>query len=351
MKPLIPVLIVATTSLAVASVQFARQASAQRERADTEMALRQKQDVRVAQLERNQARLERDLMLARGASGAASPGTAGGPPPPGSRTGGRFGFADRAQGDREGPPQEFFRGGLPRMLESPAARNFLRSSARNSIRRMYEDVGSALGLSADKKNQFIDLLADQQTRNMGRPPMPPDGETWAQARQEEQKKNGDEIKALIGPDKLDAWAAYQKTLPDRAQLDVVRNQLEQAGVPMTDSQRTEMLAAISDETQRNPRPTFSAGASQEDTTAQTTQWQSDYDKALLDRAKQVLTTEQYNSYKEFQDWQTEMRNSMPRGPGGQRGIARIGFVSPGGVVGTDSATFIAAPPPPPPQGR
>ena len=44
MKPLIPILIVATTSLAVASVQFARQSSSQRERADSEMALRQKQD-------------------------------------------------------------------------------------------------------------------------------------------------------------------------------------------------------------------------------------------------------------------------------------------------------------------
>ena len=346
MKPLIPVLIVATTSLAVASVQFARQASAQRERADAQMALRQKQDVRVAQLERNQARLERDLMMARGASGAPSAGAAGDPPPPGSRMGGRFGFAEGgAQGDREGPPpQGFFRGGGPRIMETPAGRNYLLSRAKSTLRRMYEDVGPALGLSADKSSKLIDLLADQQTRNMGRPPMPPDGETWAQARQEEQKKNNDEIKALIGPDKVDEWAAYQKTLPDRAQLNEVRNQLEQAGVPMTDSQRSEMLTAITDETQRNPRPAYNAGVSQEDATAQAKQWQSDYDKALLDRAKQVLSTEQYNSYKEYQDWQSELRNSMPRGPGGQRGGARAG------VVTADSATFIAAPPPPP-QGR
>src|SRR3954469_24569051 len=65
MKPLIPILVVATTSLAVASVQFAQQASTQRKRADTELQLRQKQDARVAELERHQARLERELAQVR----------------------------------------------------------------------------------------------------------------------------------------------------------------------------------------------------------------------------------------------------------------------------------------------
>ncbi len=50
-----------------------------------------------------------------------------------------------------------------------------------------------------------------------------------------------EVAALIGQDKLDEWQAYQKTLPERSQLNQVREQLDGAGVPMTESQRTEML--------------------------------------------------------------------------------------------------------------
>ena len=345
MKPLIPILIVATTSLAVASVQLAHQASTQRERADAEMALRQKQDSRVAQLERSQVRLERELEMARSAADAPAPVARDVPPPPGQRMGG--GRADAAYAlepvERAGPPPEVFRTG-PRMMDSPAARNFMRTRMKMSIRRMYEDAGPALGLSPEKSKQLLDLLADQQTRTIG-PPNLADGQTIQQYMQDQQKKNNDEIKGLIGQDKADEWSAYQKSLPDRAQLGQVRDQLEQAGVPMTESQRTEMLAAITEETQRNPRPAYSPGVPQEETMAQMNQWQSDYDKALLDRAKQVLNTEQYAAYKEYQDWQSEMRSSMRMLPGGSQGPMRM--VGPGYAVSSATAGsngLVAAPP-------
>jgi len=66
--------------------------------------------------------------------------------------------------------------------------------------------------------------------------------------------------------------------------------------------------------------------------AQYKQWQTDYDKAVTDRAKQVLTSEQFKTYKEYQDWQAEMRNGMPMMlPGGR---AQVGFISaPAGAPG------------------
>ena len=123
------------------------------------------------------------------------------------------------------------------------------------------------------------------------------------------------------------------------QVNSIRDQLDQAGLPMTDSQRTEMLAAVTEESQRLPRPTLGAGTAPEDGRAQMMQWQTDYDKALLDRAKQVLNTEQYNAYKEYQDWQTEMRNSMPMPVQGGPGAMRVGVVG----AGAESATIVATP--------
>jgi hypothetical protein len=326
MKPLIPILIVATTSLAVASVQFAQQASTQRKRADAEVLLRQKQEVRVAELERHQAQLERELatereqdtaatapapvataprMAAAGIAGERPPGFVGPPgtpPPPG---------VFEVRGGR-GP------------FESQAGRNFMRTRMKSQVRRLYGDAGKELGLSAEKSNQLLDLLADQQSRGFGmRPDRLPDGQNFQQYMQEQQKKNAQEITTLIGADKADEWAAYQKTLPQRAQVGAISEQLDQAGVPMSESQRTEMLAAVTEETQRlPPRPTFSQGIPPEEMMTQMNQWQSEYDKAVLDRARQVLNTEQYTAYKEFQDWQTEMRTNLPRGPNG----------APGGVV-------------------
>jgi len=344
MKPLIPILIVATTSLAVASVQFARQAAAQRERADAELVLRQKQDARIAQLERSEARLQRELQMAQ-AQGASLPAGAGperaGPPPPRAvaRMGGGIATLEHVE---PGPPRREFFG--PRM-ESPAARNFMRTRMKSSLKRMYEDVGPALGISKEKANELLDLLAEQQTRNFGRPPSTEDGQPVQDMQKyfrEQQQKNNAEITALIGQDKLDEWSAFQQSLPDRSQVNQVREQLDTAGVPMTDSQRTDLLAAITEERQRLPRPTYTAGVPADEMAAQFKQWQTDYDKAVADRAKQVLTSEQFKSYKEYQDWQAEMRNSMPMPPPGGRAVARMGIVSPAGVE-SSSATIVAAP--------
>jgi hypothetical protein len=373
MKPLIPILIVATTSLAVASVQYAQQASAQRKRADAEVVLRQKQEVRIAELERTQQRLERELSIAQGTVDAlpAPIKSAAAPPAretPKAGTASANGFVVARVGEAVPPAAVpmFNRG--PEM--SPGALNFMRSRMKGSIRRTYEDVGTVLGLPADKANKLIDLLADQQTRTMGRPPVfdPQNPQSLQQHFQEQQQKNQAEIASLIGQDKVDEWKKYQESLPDRAQLNQVREQLDNAGVPMSESQRTELLTAMAEERSRSPRPSYDSGLPSEEAMAQMSQWQNEFDKALLDRAKQVLTSEQYKSYKEYYDWQSEMRSSFRSVPAEGRGFVRLhSFSSSGGgtstVVGSGNAVvsaseagaveFVATPwstsPPPPPQ--
>ncbi len=49
------------------------------------------------------------------------------------------------------------------------------------------------------------------------------------------------------------------------------------------------------------------------------QWQTDYDKAAAgSREERAHRPEQLKAYKEFQDWQTEMRNSFQNRPGNFR---------------------------------
>lgn len=329
MKTLLLVLVVATASLAVASVQFAQQASAQRKRADTEMQLRQKQEALVLDLRRSKARLESEVATLREQDATPPLAVAATPrprnaSPPGVAT---VAAAETASSGMPPPPTEF-RGRGP--FQSAAGQNFMRARMKTSIRRLYGDAGQALGLSPEKSNQLLDLLADQQTRNIGdvRSKVP-EGQTIRQYLQDQQKKNADEITALIGQERAADWAAYQKSLPERSTLGVVRDQLEQAGLPMTESQRTQMLAAITEESQRMPRPTPTQGLPPEETMAQMNQWQTEYDKALLDRAKQVLNTDQYSAYKDYQDWQTEMRANMPRGANGAPAAGMV-FRSVGG---------------------
>jgi hypothetical protein len=323
MKPLIPILAVATTSLAVASVQYAQQASTERKRAEAEIVLRQKQETRIAELERTQARLERDLAVAQETLGAPpAPSVATNAPSKqqqkalGQSVRGAVAgaFAVAADGAPPPTPGVFT---TRRHEMSPAARNFMRTRMKNSLRRQYEDVGPALGLSRERANEFIDLVADQQTRNFDSPP-PQDAQSAQDMQKyfrDQQRKNEAEIASFLGQDKLDEWTNYQQSMPDRMQLAQVRDQLEQAGLPMSESQRSEMLSAIAEERDRNPRPTPTSGLPPDEMAMQMNRWQSDYEKALYDRAKQVLTSEQFKSYKEYFDWQQEMRNSF-RPPAG-----------------------------------
>ena len=321
MKPLILILAVATTSLAVASVQYAQQASAQRKRAEAEIVLRQKQETRIAELERTQARLERELAVAQETLGA-SPAPSVATNAPSQHQQKAFGQSARgavagafAVADGAPPPTPWVT--TRRHEMSPAARNFMRTRMKNSLRRQYEDVGPALGLSRERANEFVDLVADQQTRAFDRPP-PQDAQSAQDMQKyfrDQQSKNEAEIASFLGQDKLDEWKNYQQSMPDRMQLAQVRDQLEQAGLPMSESQRSEMLSAIAEERDRNPRPTPTSGLPPDEMAMQMNRWQSDYEKALYDRAKQVLTSEQFKSYKEYFDWQQEMRNSF-RPPAG-----------------------------------
>src|SRR5687768_12637439 len=112
-----------------------------------------------------------------------------------------------------------------------------------------------------------------------------------------------------------------------------------------------MLSAIAEEWDRNPRPTPTSGLPPAEMAMQMNRWQSDYEKALLDRAKQVLNSEQFKSYKEYFDWQQEMRNSF-RPPAGVelRDYAVSNTIT---AVGTDAGavSFLAAPPPPDPARK
>jgi len=233
MKPLIPILIVATTSLAVASVRFAQRASAEHERATAEATLRMKQTARIAELERALAQQERVQSLAQrspselpravintpaaGATTHSSPTMSGGFA---SAGGGAGALVPRLQG--------------PPMFQSEAARKFLRSRMKAGMRRQYDDVGSALGLSSEQAAKLVELIADQQLRMFdGRSEMPADPAAMQQRMRETQQKNNAEIVDLIGQDKLAQWQDYQNSLPERSQLAQLREQLDDSGTPLS----------------------------------------------------------------------------------------------------------------------
>jgi hypothetical protein len=321
MKALIPLLIVSTSALAVTTVQYAQRASTERQRADEAQVLVQKHEVRIRELQQAQNNLDQQLQeahrpaqLAMEQSMTAAvrpalpiPKTAPPRPPVPAmallsrvEAGSGGGLALRNGQMAMNPMQQL----------SPAAQRFMKYQMKNGMRRHYEGLDSAMGMSQEQADKLVDLIVEQQTRTITETrKLNVDMNEAMKAAQARKAHDDAEIAALIGQDKLPLWDQFQKSMPDRAQVNMVSEQLQNMGTPLTDDQRARLLDIVTEQRQSNPRPTQELPP--EEMVAQWTKWQDESERALLERAKSVLSPEQYARYRDYQEWQSEMRqNSM-----------------------------------------
>jgi hypothetical protein len=222
----------------------------------------------------------------------------------------------------------------------------MRANMRAQNKRMYFDLQSKLGLTDAQTSDLFDLLADQQTMGFKGPRSQDPGaarEYW----EGEQAKRKAAIEDLLGPAKAAQFADYQKSMPARSELMMISQQLDGVDAPLTDTQRTRLLDALVDERDRIPMPTYSDGTAPEDMRKAYEAWQSDYEKRVADAARGILTSTQFDTVNEYQQWQREMRQQFATqdpaagAPMRMRGNAAFMAMPAGGVafaVATDSAS-------------
>jgi hypothetical protein len=222
----------------------------------------------------------------------------------------------------------------PEMPE--AMRRMMRANLRTQNKRMYFDLQTKLGLTDDQTSDLLDLLTDQQTIGLkGQRNLDPEQarESW----EAEQAKRKTAINDLLGAAKAAQFEDYQKAIPARSELMLLSQQLEGVDTPLTDEQRSRLLDVMVDERERIPAPAYADGTYDE--------WQADYEKRVADQARGILTSEQLNTFHEYQQWQQQMREQMAqRGAGGptrMRGNAMFMPGPAGGVafaVSTDAVS-------------
>jgi hypothetical protein len=147
------------------------------------------------------------------------------------------------------------------LLKDPQYRAAMLVQQRTGIAQYYKDVGIELGLGAEKTDALLDLLAEQQVRRMEQPPLayepgqaPEIGE--AQRSQERfqamQQRNQEELGALLGADKAQAFKDYQSNAGARQMVHGMRDTLASQGMPLDDDTVRSMVQAVG-ESQRRMR--------------------------------------------------------------------------------------------------
>ena len=257
---------------------------------------------------------------------------ASGSPPP----------AANADGDaKAGGPNEPGWSVRPSLERTAAMQKMMRGQMRANNKRLYADVGPALGLTRDQANKLIDLLTEQQVSQFGEHREMKDANEAHDYWQEKQREQKAELTDLLGADKVASLEEYQKSLPARQELDMLSRQLEGYDAPLNDDQRQRLLKAMVEERERVPAPDYTEGADMAEFQKARVAWEDDYNERVNSQARSILSTEQASAYNEYQQAQKDMRASFatmvgPGGPGGPRPMMR-------GVVGGNVMFSAAAP--------
>jgi hypothetical protein len=131
---------------------------------------------------------------------------------------------DRASTTSAGPPP-------------PARVEHIRARYEREVRLHYEDARGEIGLSAQEHERLVHLLVDQRMRAgvriVGRKPAGSPTADDTRAR----------IETEFGPRRAVLFDEYERTVHVRQEVESLRATLESAGLPISQTQRTELIRA------------------------------------------------------------------------------------------------------------
>jgi hypothetical protein len=210
---------------------------------------------------------------------------------------------------------------IGKMMKDPAMREMMREQQKAVINMMYGGLYKELNLSPEEKDRLKELLTDAQLGNMdaaqGLLGGTADAATKAAATKavEDAKKQADAgIKALLGEGRFAQYEEYQKSVGERMQIDQFKSQIAADGPPLRDEQSAQLLQIMKEEKLALPPviPTDQNQIPDQDSfTAEKVEgqlkWMEQYNARVTDRARAVLTPEQFASYQKFQEQQQSMQ--------------------------------------------
>ena len=331
MKPTLLGLIVSAVAFAGSTVYFWQQLQIERDRADQVASQSEVLQQRVAELEQLRDEMG-SLEFSGSESSVADPNAVAksAAPTPGQAP--VAGSATAPPGVFQVRPQE----------PTPAMLKMMRAQLRSNNKRLYAELVAQMGLSDEDANKFYDLLTDQQAANFGQVRTLDVDEARAKL-QQSRKQTQDAIENLLGPDKLATYQEYQETMGVRAEVDMIARQLEGLEHSLSVDQRKRLVTAMIEEQKRVPRPEYSSYGDAELYGKALTDWEAQYNERATDRARSILSGDQFASYSEYQQWQREMRENFKTMPGRRtRGGNAVTFTAAPAFVGP---VTVPAPPP------
>ena len=281
------------------------------------------------------------------------------PPPAGAMFSARAGFVAAPFGGD-------MRDRTRKLLQDPEYREAMRMQQKVMLPDRYPDLAAALHLTPEQQDKLLDVLADQQMRQMtNTPPFRFNGQQpdqaaireWQEQAQKLQRENDTEIAAVLGNGGAQEWKDYQNSLGARMQVKQLKSSLESGTEPLRDDQVQSLVTALTTESQRrmaeyasNPTAAFTKKI---DVTTdrvamveQSLQQTEQYNRRVHDAVAPYLTSSQLASFDASQNRQLEMQRASIKMMRAQSAAdARDGVQSNGNFTSMGGSSVIYQPEP------
>jgi hypothetical protein len=231
--------------------------------------------------------------------------------------------AETASSPATEAPKQNLGTALAKMMEDPETRKFIRNQQRMMMDQMYGPLVRQLGMNDADAGKFKDFLADKMMAVSQKATAALSGgsqgnraEVFAQLKTD-QEQFDNELKEFLGEQNHAVFTDYQRTVGERVQLNMFRQQTAGSANTIDDDQAEQLLALIKEEKERLPGPDGTPGGfSQEQAQQQAfgspeqaeklVKVQQDLNERVYARAQSMLSPGQLEAFSKFQEQQTQM---------------------------------------------
>lgn len=215
------------------------------------------------------------------------------------------------------------------MFKDPKMREMMKAQQKMAvgpiIEKQYSDLFKQLNLTPEQSAAFKDLITKKMLAgtDVGLSMLDDslDASQRADLTKQIKVQNDEmdaEMKQFLGDNNYQAYQTYEKTVPDRMALGQFSDQVASSGTALTPEQQNQMVQALSDA--RN-NFTWTSGLNQpnpgangdiaslltDDSIARFTAEREQFDAQFLAKAQQILTPDQVDAYKTFQDQRRQLQ--------------------------------------------
>jgi len=211
--------------------------------------------------------------------------------------------------------------GIAKMFTDPEMRKTMRAQQMMGIRMMYGDLAKELGISPQEAEQLLELLTDRQMDMAAAgmqsfDPNNPNQQSDKERLAENAKRYEDQIKAILGEDKFKSLKSYEASMGDRFMLQQFEGQFGAAGAPLEGDQKQQLLTLMREERAKTPPQLNLANTSDPskqmealrnpETVNQFMASQEEFQKRVLERARQILNADQIGALEKVQQQQLDL---------------------------------------------